>query len=114
MKARRPLIATLSALGLTVVAAGSALAVNIGILSQQSDSAVGTLDTASSVAAEASQPTTRVVTVYVDDPSLGLTPAQQAAQQAVPTTVNADQAFVGDGAYEHEQEYEYEGADDDD
>ncbi len=120
MKLMKPLGTTLGAAALTVVAAGSALAVNAGILRGQPDTTVGTLDPAATVVADSplQPPNVRYVTIYVDDPSLaGLVPgstldAQVAVPGAQPTATDhqATAAPSDDDAYEHE----YEGADDDD
>jgi hypothetical protein len=110
MKLARPLTASLGAVALTLVAAGSALAVNIGILSQHGDPGVGNLDTVATVAADPASPTTQYVTIYVDDPSqvpTVLDPVAQPQATAAPASVAS---LSDDDAYEHE----YEGADFDD
>ena len=112
MKLARPLSTAAGGVVLTLVAAGTALAVNIGIMSHSSDSGVGTLDTMATTAVTASQPNTKYVTIYVDDPSRGLTAINPSdLSQPVAQPVVAAGVSSGERAETHER---YEGADDDD
>jgi len=108
MKLAKPLTTTFGAVALTLVAAASALAVNIGIMSQQGDPGVGTLETVSSAPVDPSQPSTRYVTIYVDDPSQAVTALDQPAAPQV--TAEPAVNLVSTPSYEHE----YEGAENDD
>jgi len=110
MKLAKPLSTTLGALALTVVAAGSALAVNIGIMSQIGDASAATIE---------ALPATPVVSqvspqyVYVDLSDVTPVPdaasqvADQVTQPAVLSTATAR-------SFEYEDGYEYEGAEYDD
>jgi hypothetical protein len=114
MKLAKPLTTTLGAVALTLVAAGSALAVNIGILSQNGNSAVGALDTVATtttVAADVSQPGTQYVTIYVDDPNQAVSAVDTTPQ---PQVVSAPVSNVTYISSEHEGGHEYEGAEYDD
>jgi hypothetical protein len=108
MKLAKPVTTTLGAAALTLIAAGTAIGVNLGIMSQQADPGVGNLDTITSAAFDPSQPTTRYVTVYVDGPSQAVTALDQSAQSTSSQVVAALPATPN---YEHEQ---YEGAENDD
>lgn len=116
MKLARPLSTSVGAVVLTLVAAGTALAVNIGIMSHSNDPGAGALDTVATASATPPQPNTRYVTIYVNDPSNGLAvvdtadPAQITAEPAI-----AAATVAGSDADGHTGEHEYyEGADDDD
>jgi hypothetical protein len=100
MKLAKPPTTTLGAVALTLVAAGSALAVNIGIVSQNGDSGVGTLDALSAMPA-VSQVSPQYVYVDLSDPSQLSTAAQPQATLAPATRVV-------------DREEEYEGAEYDD
>lgn len=104
MKLAKPLTTTLGAVALTVVAAGSALAVNIGILSQSSNPGVGTLDALSAVPA-VSQVSPQYVYVDLSD----LSPAPDTVTQTIEpqVTPSPTATFV-------DYENEYEGAEYDD
>lgn len=129
MKITKPLGTTLGAVVLTVVAGGSALAVNAGVLREPPAPAVGTLDPAATVATDLeSQPNIRYVVIYDDDPMLARlapgfaadagasrtrSPAIVQSSSATPTAANPGS---DDGQFEddHFEDDHYEGADDDD
>ncbi|MGA9594544.1 MAG: hypothetical protein WBV06_00185 [Acidimicrobiia bacterium] len=112
MKLAKPITTSLGAVALTLIAAGSALAVNIGILSQNGTSAVGALDTVTSTTAvAASQPSPQFIYVNLNDPTQAVTAvdqttAPQVAPAAATNLVNTSLVNTG--------EQEYEGAEYDD
>lgn len=104
MKLARPLTTMLSAVALTVVAAGSALAVNIGILSQHGDSGAGTLDALAATPA-VSQVSPQYVYIDLSDIAQASNTVDQATQpQAVSSPAATPVYYEG----------EYEGAEYDD
>ena len=119
VKLNKPLGTTLGAVGLTIISAGAALAVNVGILGHQTDSTVGTLETATTLVTDApALPNVRYVTVYADGPSVGggaEVPATgtQVTATAVPAP-SVGQATSTSGPDDDSYEGAYEGADDDD
>lgn len=119
MKLNKPLGTTLGAVGLTIISAGAALAVNVGILGHQTDSTVGTLETATTLVTDApALPNVRYVTVYADGPSVvGGAEVSATGTQVTAATVPAPsvgQATSASGPSDDSYEGAYEGADDDD
>ena len=111
MKLAKPITTSLGAVALTLVAAGSALAVNIGILSQNGTTAVGALDTVTTTTAvAASQPSPQFIYVNLNDPTQAVTAVDQTtAPQVAPAATNlVNTSLVNTG------EQEYEGAEYDD
>jgi len=119
VNSRRTLGTTLGGVALTILAAGTALAVNVGILGRPVDTTIGSLETTPTIIAEAPvQPTPRYVVVYQDDPSLGnLVPAPTfhpaVAATAPPGGAVAPPASTA-STHDDANEGNHEGADDDD
>ncbi len=121
MRIRQAFVSSAGAAALTVVAAASALVVNLGLLRQPPGDGVGTLapDQVETTTTFAPAPD-RYVTIYVPDSTL---PADPAPVTTVPTATVSDAVPVSyeddqyeqegheDDGWEHEQ---YEGAEDDD
>jgi hypothetical protein len=107
MKLAKPIATALGAVALTLVAAGSALAVNIGILSQSDTSAVAALDAVTNATTVAtSQPSPQFVYVDLTDLAPSTTVTTQPAEPQVTSAPAVN--LVGDG------EQQYEGAEYDD
>ena len=95
MKLAKTLTTALSAGALTLVAAGTALAVNIGILNHHADPGVGALD---AVAAADASP--QYVYVNLNDPAQVSSALNQATQQQATSTPAS--SLVSTGGHEYE------------
>lgn len=121
MRIRQAFVSSAGAVALTVVAAASALVVNIGLLRQPSGDGVGTLTSEVVTTTTAAPTADRTITIYVPDSTV--VPTDPASATTVPATTVADAVPVSyeDDQYEHEgsesdgwEHEQYEGAQDDD
>ncbi len=122
MRIRQAFVSSAGAAALTVVAAASALVVNLGLLRQPSGDNVGTLTSEQVTTTTVAPVPDRTITIYLPDttavpvdPAPATTAPTTTVAEAVPIAYEDDDQYEQDGheteGWEHE---EYEGAQDDD